>query len=474
MKPSKPAIPLPNPASPQSGLKAPPMKPVKPTAPTITVKPPPPVKPPTPVKPLSEEIKKAVPKLTRGDTPIPPPKKDPSAPPKPPKLTSVGAGARSSLPKIEINVSKMNHPSPPPQHQLVDSVQADSKKVSPRISMKLPSSLKSAIEKRSSLAELGSNSGNSMDEPLSPQSKESKTKGKRPKSTKPKKNNTKAGTLRFFSSKSKTNLKDVQKGDSKLDIGVRDDTEVIVKDSAATRTKQDSSDFSRNSVLIAQALNSRKTGSPSVEASDIITPPTPSEPKSAQILSVNNTFSKSRVARVEFGPENTSKSITITTRTSPLEAFGDMMNKISKGLPPERRDTLVAKYAKYTLYRQFEDGELEQIYSDEPLLSPIQLMESTTPKFLFTDQKVDARTREGPVNSINLGKELQETHLKEEKKADNAVDEILITERKFLFDTDLILEMVLKPICDEDILPGKYKYKFIHDLLLNINIYIQK
>jgi len=108
---------------------------------------------------------------------------------------------------------------------------------------------------------------------------------------------------------------------------------------------------------------------------------------------------------------------------------------------------------------------LEKIYSDEPLLSPMQLMGGSQIKFLFTDQKVDARTRDGEdISSINLGSVMQETHMKEEQKADNAVDEILLTERKFLFDTDLIIEMVLKPICDEDILPGKTREK----IFLNI------
>ena len=182
----------------------------------------------------------------------------------------------------------------------------------------------------------------------------------------------------------------------------------------------------------------------------------PSISTAPTLLSVNNSFSKSRFARVEFRPENISKTINITTRTSPIEAFENMMNKMSKGLPPERRDTLVAKYASYTLYRFYEDGTLEQIYSDETLLSPLQLMDSnSTPTFLFTNQKVDAKTNRD-VSTVNLGSMLQETHMKEEQKADNPVDEILLTERKFLFDTDLILEMVLKPLSAEDIISGNY------------------
>jgi len=94
------------------------------------------------------------------------------------------------------------------------------------------------------------------------------------------------------------------------------------------------------------------------------------------------------------------------------------------------------------------------------LLSPLQVVGGNTPKFLFTDQNVlKGSDKEARGPSINFGNLLQESHMKEEKKADNPTDELVITERKFLFDTDLILEMVLKPLCEEDIIPAKTRDK---------------
>lgn len=223
-------------------------------------------------------------------------------------------------------------------------------------------------------------------------------------------------------------------------------------------------------MLIAAALE-RRAGAPPpqhVRSSSggvperVPEPPSLPEPKESEttLLKVDSTFNKARVARVEFRPENITKAFNITPRTSPLEAFELIMNKISKGLPPEKRDTLVAKYAKYTLYRQLEGDEIQEIYQDEVLLSPLQVVGGNTPKFLFTDQNVlkggDKEAR-GP--SINFGNLLQESHMKEEKKADNPTDELVITERKFLFDTDLILEMVLKPLCEEEVIPAKTREK---------------
>ena len=147
--------------------------------------------------------------------------------------------------------------------------------------------------------------------------------------------------------------------------------------------------------------------------------------------------------------------------------------QISKGLPPEHRDTLVAKYANYTLYRHFEDGKLQAILSDEPLLSPLQIVGTKEmPKFLFTDQKIEGITTTAAhsvtkkiqvsdnIVPIKLGDILQETHMKEEKKAFNAIDELVMTERKFLFDTDLMIEMVLKPLSDGDIISRIFSYSF--------------
>lgn len=68
------------------------------------------------------------------------------------------------------------------------------------------------------------------------------------------------------------------------------------------------------------------------------------------------------------------------------------------------------------------------------------------------------------MTSINFGNVMQETHMKEEQKAVNPVEEILMTERKFLFDTDLLLEMVFKPLHNEDIIPDKT----IQNIFLNM------
>ena len=87
------------------------------------------------------------------------------------------------------------------------------------------------------------------------------------------------------------------------------------------------SDFKRNSSMIAQALASG-TGTTGVASK--LRAATIEEPENeTTLLKVDSGFNKQRVARVEFGPENTSKAITITPRTSPMEAFDGMMAKVS-------------------------------------------------------------------------------------------------------------------------------------------------
>ena len=59
------------------------------------------------------------------------------------------------------------------------------------------------------------------------------------------------------------------------------------------------------------------------------TTPAASTASESQFVKVESSFNKPRVARVEFRPEGTFKTVNITPRTSPLEAFEGLMNKVS-------------------------------------------------------------------------------------------------------------------------------------------------
>ena len=293
--------------------------------------------PPKPEKPAKLAVS---PSQTRRAVPPPPPAAV-TLPPKPLKpvksLKSSIEGdvksslrpvppARRSIPVLKMDDIKLSDKESKPSVGFEDDTTSDSKSKrksklpqlgSPKTAMALPSALKKSIE---SIRVDTSPRDDSSDSSSPETSSSLKSKLKRPSSKKKKSSTShRPGTLRFFSKK--------QKEDSTTEQPTSSVEEPIRPSAMMKREEKDvnDSDFKRSSKIIAQSLQIRSLGTQQPQQ-----PSAPAQPESepAKLLKVDSGFNKQRVVRVEFGPENTSKAITVTPRTSPLEAFEGIMAKV--------------------------------------------------------------------------------------------------------------------------------------------------